>query len=158
MPAPVRPPVVIEADPPKAADHFTLFDEDFPMERRPQYEVLSSQPLRVPHFRPTGIAPWAFGYGDEWLRKHLRRKDTPLLLDGQPLTFRRLAHGRKGRDAGTERRLTIPDIERLAWALYERGDIGGLRLQTAVLILTLAARQYGVIAREQPTARNETTT
>lgn len=159
MPAPMRPPVILEMDldPPAEHDGYTLYDEDFPVERRAHYEVLSSRPLRTPHFAPPHIAQWAFGYSEEWLRKQLRRKDRPLLLDGQPLTFRRLTRGRKGSGAGTERRLTIPDIERLAWALYERGAIDGQRLQTTVVILTLVARQHGVEPREHPPTRNETT-
>jgi hypothetical protein len=54
-----------------------------------------------------------------------------------PLEIRTVARGRTG-----ERRFTLADIERLAWALYERGDIDGHQLQCACTILLAVAEQY----------------
>ena len=40
------------------------------------------------------------------------------------------------------KRYTLADIERLAWALYERGDIDGHEAQRVSQIVLAIARQY----------------
>jgi hypothetical protein len=121
---------------------FVLHDSDFPVETDPKYAVPSGvAPLRVPHFPPGEVAGWAFGQSPEWMKTLLKGppyKKTPLQLGpNEPLIIRIVARGRTG-----ERRFTLADIERLAWALYYRNDIDGTDLQGTVEILIAVAELH----------------
>lgn len=138
-------PIIIEpyeesrkADPGKGK--FLLDDEDFEKETDPRYQTTDpGETLYLPHFPIGEIAPWVFGRNTIWLRNQLKK---PLKLNKKTLAFRFIT-GRAGRP---ERRLTLPDIERLAWALYERpGGIDGITLQRASEILVAVAHQYGAL-------------
>ncbi|MFJ4902837.1 hypothetical protein [Streptomyces sp. NPDC088727] len=119
---------------------FLLYDEDFEIERNPKYQTIEiGRTLYYPHFSVGEIGPWVFGERIIWLRNEL--KNNPPRLNNQLLVFRSV-NGRGGRP---ERRLTLPDIERLAWAMYERGHIDGLVLQRATKILSAVAHQYGAL-------------
>ncbi|MFI0967044.1 hypothetical protein ACH4S8_37520 [Streptomyces sp. NPDC021080] len=125
-----------QADP--ALNVFVLYDEDFAEETDLRYKLTDpEQKLYKPHFSIGGIAPWVFGRNDNWLRNTI--KNHPPHLRGAPLRFRFIT----GRANRPERRLTLPDIERLAWALYGQGAIDGYTLQSASRILTAVAHQYG---------------
>ncbi len=128
---------------------YLLYDADFPIETDPKYAVGPGiPPLRVPHFSVGEVANFAFGGELEWLKRMLKGKpyklvtgqtrSHPLLLNGQPLEFRSVYRG----GAASPKRYTLPDIERLAWALYERGDVDGLEVQRVSQILQAIARQY----------------
>jgi hypothetical protein len=127
---------------------FLLYDGDFPLETDPKYVVEPpSLPLRVPHYPASQVADWVFGQTTDWIKNQLKGKPyrlasgqlriTPLTLGGQELEFRIIPRGRTG-----ERRFTLPDIERLAWALYERNDIDGKQLQGATQIIMAVANQH----------------
>ncbi|MFD8654179.1 hypothetical protein [Streptomyces mirabilis] len=141
-------PIIIEpyeekrkADPTK--NQYLLYDEDFELESDPRYQPLNpGQTLRVPHYSLGVIGDWVFARNIHWLRNQFK-KGVPQ-LNGRPLAFRYI-NGRAGRP---ERRLTLPDIERLAWALYHRGDIDGRTLQCASKILAAVAHQYGALVGE----------
>ncbi|MEV7675146.1 hypothetical protein [Streptomyces sp. NPDC088752] len=143
-------PVIIEpyeerrqADP--AKNRFFLYDEDFEEERNPLYQPIdSTKKLHRPHYPVGEIAPWVFARNSNWLKNRLRNYGAVLRVDGSPLTFRFIV----GRGARPERRLTLPDIERLAWALYDHGSIDGLALQRASQILVAVAHQYGALVGE----------
>jgi hypothetical protein len=133
--------------PPTRSD-YQLYDDQFPVEGSRKYAVAdSTNPLRIPHFSVQDVACWVFAGRVSWLRHQLKGKpwktvkgvtrSTPLLLKGKPLEFRQIIGGRGG-----ERRFTLPDIERLAWALYERDDIDGYDLQRICRILIAVADQY----------------
>jgi hypothetical protein len=123
-----------EADPKK--NRFLLYDEDFEEETHPRYQPTNPERrLYCPHFSFGEIGPWVFGRNIHWLRNQFK-KGVPE-LNGSPLSFRFIT----GRAKKPERRLTLPDIERLAWALYQRGDIDGITLQRASQILTAVADQ-----------------
>lgn len=129
-----------EADP---RYHFRLYDEDFEEETNPRYQPSDpKQKLYLPHFPFGEVAPWVFGKNTYWLRNRFK-KGVPE-LNRKPLTFRFIT----GRANRPERRLTLPDIERLAWALYQRGDIDGMELQRASQILVAVAHQYGALVGE----------
>lgn len=128
---------------------FILYDADFPVETDKRYGVApGTPPLRIPHFSVGEVACIAFGGELDWLKRQLKgkpyrlatgeMKTWPLLLNGEPLEFRSVARG----GATTPKRYTLPDIERLACALYERGDIDGHELQRVCQILLAVARQY----------------
>ncbi|WP_428957800.1 hypothetical protein [Streptomyces sp. cg35] len=158
MPQPLEP-IIIEphesdrlADPAKG--EFLLYDKDFPPEEDPRFAVVTEgEPLCKPHFGLSETAAWVFGRKPDWLRRMTKGKPwrnqtadgytpmqtTPLLLQGKPLIIRQV----KGRGLGPQRRFTLADIERLAWALYETGSIDGAELQRASAILVAVARQYG---------------
>lgn len=141
-------PIIIEpykderkADPRK--NRFRLYDEDFEEETSPRYKPSSpEETLYRPHFPLGEIAPWVFGKNTTWLRNQFKRGAPELI--GKPLAFRSIT-GRAGRP---ERRFTLPDIERLAWALYERGAIDGIVLQRASQTLVSVAHQYGALVGE----------
>ncbi|MEU6362258.1 hypothetical protein [Streptomyces albidoflavus] len=121
------------ADPERG--RYLLHDAHFPIDAR--HEVADGHPpLRTPHFPIGDLGPWVFGKNPEWMRRRFKL-DRPLLLQGEPLRIRHLVGGRR-----SERRLTLADIERLAWALHERGDIDGIQLQRASQILVAVATQY----------------
>jgi hypothetical protein len=138
-------PIIIEpyeerrsADPKR--NKYVLYDEDFALETDPRSQPLDpGQTLRIPHYSLGVIGDWVFARNIHWLRNQFK-KGVPK-LNGKPLSFRYIT-GRAGRP---ERRLTLPDIERLAWALYDRGDIDGLTLQRASKILVAVADQYGAL-------------
>ncbi|MCX4799532.1 hypothetical protein OG497_37385 [Streptomyces sp. NBC_01242] len=146
-------PIIIEpyedrrkADPSK--NRFLLYDEDFEEETDPRYQLLDpTQKLYRPHFPFGEIAPWVFGRNTTWLRNQFKRGVPE--LNGKPLDFRQI----KRRAGLPERRLTLPDIERLAWALYERGStwpgaFDAMGLQRATQILAAVAHQYGALVGE----------
>lgn len=150
MSDPEMKPIVIEPEPlPKMGnpDHNTwvLYDEDFPVEHRLQYTLKDSrQRLRTPHFSTSEVARWVFARDTNWMRYVFNVPRTGLLELPHIgiLEFRRLAKGRTSSDGGGERRLTLPDCERLAHALYRRGDIDGIALQLAVETVFSVARAY----------------
>ncbi|MFF7198204.1 hypothetical protein ACFZAM_31410 [Streptomyces sp. NPDC008079] len=141
MPDVIEPQPLPQLGDPKTA-RWTLYDEDFSIEHRLKYALTESGHLRIPHFTPTAVAEWVFGRDGNWARYVLGPRKSPLKTGPHdpPLVFRRLAGGRLG-GAG-ERRLTLPDIERFAHALYRRGDIDGLVLQAAHEIVCRVAQQY----------------
>lgn len=147
MPPLTLEPIVVEPKDSNAREidrykgEFELHDHDWPVETDPKFrQPPGTPPLRWPHFPPGEVAGWAFGQNPEWMKTQLKGapyKKTPLMVDGIPLVFRTVPRGRTG-----ERRFTLADIERLAWALYERGDIDGHQLQCAVQIVLAVAEQY----------------
>jgi hypothetical protein len=98
-------------------------------------------PLRRPHFQPGVVAEVFFGRTPEWMKERLKGppyQKTPLMVDDEtPLVIRIVPRGKTG-----ERRFTLADIERLAWALYQRGDIDGHTLQGACEILHAVAELH----------------
>ncbi|MDQ1041424.1 hypothetical protein QFZ75_007926 [Streptomyces sp. V3I8] len=138
-------PIIIEpyvdtrkADPKK--NIFILYDEDFLEETDPRRQSTDpDRPLRQPHFSIGEIGPWVFGRNVHWLRNET--KNHPLMLNGKRLVFRFTTGGR----GGGERRLTLPDIERLAWALFQGKRIDGVVLQRATQILSSVAHQHGAL-------------
>ncbi|WP_133169170.1 DUF7229 domain-containing protein [Streptomyces sp. MH60] len=139
---------------PNRRRNYELYDYQFPVEGSPKYAVADpTNPLRVPHFSVQDVACWVFAGRVSWLRHQLKGKPwkpikgatrtTPLLLKGKRLKFRQVVGGRGG-----ERRFTLPDIERLAWALYERNDIDGYDLQRICRILAAVADQYKAHRKE----------
>jgi len=135
---------------------YLLYDADFHVEDDPKYAVAPGQkPLRVPHFSVGEVACIAFAGDLAWLKRQLKgkpyklasgqTKSWPLLLNGKPLEFRSIHRG----GAVPPKRYTLADIERLAWALYERGDIDGLEAQRICQIVLAIARQYWAHARER---------
>lgn len=142
MPPHTLEPIIVEPKKSRRKEgRFSLFDSQFPLEVDPQYAVQVGLPLRRPHYPLGEVASWVFGKPTEWLKGQLKGapyKRIPLRLpDGQLLVFRSVARGRTG-----ERRFTLADIERLAWALYNRGDIDGTQLQCACQIIMAVAEQY----------------
>lgn len=147
MPPPNLEPIIVEPENhnDKTVDRdsgkFALYDSDWPVETRPKYKVpKDTPPLRHPHFPPGEVAAWAFGRGHEWMKERLKGPpyQRALMLDANtPLTFRVVPRGKFG-----ERRFTLADIERLAWALYKRGDITGHELQCAFQVVLAVAEQY----------------
>jgi hypothetical protein len=123
---------------------WALHDQDFPLEHRAQYILKDpTQVLRVPHFSLSQIAVWVFARDAEWIKHAFdpsRHGHLELPHIGR-LEFRRLANGRNTTGGG-ERRLTLPDIERLAHALYRRDDIDGITLMHAMETVFSVARQY----------------
>ncbi|MGA5598438.1 hypothetical protein ACPCSE_29810 [Streptomyces cellulosae] len=128
---------------------YLLYDHDFPVETDSKFAVSSgAAPLRTPHFSVGEVACFAFAGDLEWLKRMLKGKPyrvatgatrtSPLLLNGERLEFRSVARG----GAASPKRYTLADIERLAWALYERGDIDGLEVQRVSQILLAIAQQY----------------
>lgn len=129
---------------------FLLYDADFQIEDDPKFTVdPGTEPLRVPHFSVGEVACFAFAGHLEWLKRQLKGKpyrvasgqikSWPLLLNGKPLEFRSVA---RGGGAIRPKRYTLVDVERLAWALYERGDIDGHEAQRVSQIVLAIARQY----------------
>ncbi|MFD7835573.1 hypothetical protein [Streptomyces sp. NPDC059761] len=131
------------ADPEKG--NFLLYDYDFPLESNPKYTVPDSlRALHVPHFGIGEIAGWVFAKEAEWLRRQVHPRKMPLTFSGRLLDIRQVS-GRgtnAGRTSNAERRLTLPDIERLAWVLYERGMIDGLEFSRAYAVIVAVADQY----------------
>lgn len=134
---------------------FLLYDADFRVEEDPRYAVApGKEPLRVPHFSVGEVACIAFAGELNWLKHQLKgrpyrvasgqTKNWPLLLNGKPLEFRSVRRG----GAVPPKRYTLPDIERLAWALYERGAIDGLEAQRVSQIVLAIAQQYWAHASE----------
>ncbi|MEU9405634.1 hypothetical protein AB0E08_08005 [Streptomyces sp. NPDC048281] len=128
---------------------YVLYDTDFPVETDPKYAVAPGvPPLAVPHFSVGEVACFAFAGHLTWLKRQLKGKPYkvasgqtkawPLLLNGKDLTFRSVARG----GITAPKRYTLADIERLACALYERGDIDGYELQRVDQILIAMARQF----------------
>jgi hypothetical protein len=149
MDDPIRPVIIEPAEMPQPGDphrrEFTLYDSMFPREYRPRYRLADpTQILYYPHFSVTEVSEWLFARGVDWGRSVLSpRKVVPLSLPGTGvLKFRTLARGRSHAGAGGERRLTLADAERLAFALNLRGDIDGLVLQRAYEIIVRVAEQY----------------
>ncbi|MFE0490186.1 DUF7229 domain-containing protein [Streptomyces griseoaurantiacus] len=152
MPKPLAPLIAEPKDdptPPSRPGDYLLYDEDFPVDTNPRYAPLQpGRKLHTPHFPVSEVARLAFADRINWLRHQLkgkpwtdamqRARSTPLLLQGKPLTFRTVASAHPS----GERRFTLPDIERLAWALYERHDIDGHDLQRITRILAAVADQY----------------
>ncbi|MGW9067881.1 hypothetical protein ACWGQT_00315 [Streptomyces yangpuensis] len=126
-------------------NRFLLYDEDFPVEEAPRYAVPDSErALHVPHFGIGEIAAWVFARDAEWLRRQVHPRKMPLTFSGHLLDIRQVA-GRgtnAGRTSNAERRLTLADIERLAWVLYERDMIDGLRLSRAYAVIMAVANQH----------------
>lgn len=153
MSEPIQPFIFEPPPPPKdersipGPNDFELYDEDFSLEHDERYTELSDSAteLRRPHFTVSETARMVFGKNLDWIKVRLRR---PFTLNGEELEFRRVGR-RWGNNGAHERRLTLPDIERLAWAMYERGNIDGERLQNAHIIVTTMARQHGVTPRGQ---------
>ncbi|THA72438.1 hypothetical protein E6R60_26250 [Streptomyces sp. A0642] len=136
-------PIIIDQPPdhrtanPRTGDYL-LYDDDFAKETDPKYQPIDpTQTLYVPHFPVGEVSRWILGKNLDWLKYQLKK--TPLRYGNTTLVFR-MVPGR----TGTERRLTLADIERLAWALNERGAIDGFELRQASDILVAVARQYGV--------------
>ncbi|MGW1436893.1 hypothetical protein ACWD7M_16780 [Streptomyces griseus] len=124
---------------------YRLYDEDFPVEVAPSYQTIKEfPPLRFPHFPIGEVSVWAFGRNRVWVKDRLKRIPS-FTYGNSTLVIRQVP----GRGVGAERRLTLPDIERLAWVLYEHGHIDGFQLQRASEIAVAVARQYGVGAVEQ---------
>jgi hypothetical protein len=147
MPPLTMEPIIVEPKNPdrrevdRSKGEFVLYDYQWPVETDPKYKLPpGTPPLRVPHFPPGEVSSWAFGQTSEWMKDRLKgppvRKRLMLTPD-QPLEIRTVARGRTG-----ERRFTLADIERLAWALYDRGDIDGHQLQCACAIVLAVAEQY----------------
>ena len=120
---------------------FLLYDSDWPEETDPNCQMPpGTPPLRVPHFPPGEVAAWAFGKTSDWMKERLKGPPVRrrlMLAPDKPLEIRTVPRGRTG-----ERRFTLADIERLAWALYQRGDIDGHQLQCACTIVAAVAEQY----------------
>lgn len=125
----------------RSKGEFMLYDSDWPVEPDPKYALPpGTPPLRVPHFPPGEVAAWVFGRSVEWMKERLKGPPVrrPLMVaPDKPLEIRAIARGRTG-----ERRFTLADIERFAWALYERGDIDGRQLQCAIQTALAVAEQY----------------
>lgn len=155
-------PIIVEPDdldgrtPRPDRGEFLLYDSDFRVEDDSKYAVAPGKPpLRVPHFSVGEVACFAFAGHLEWLKRQLKgkpyrvasgeTKSWPLLLNGQPLEFRSVARG----GAIRPKRYTLVDIERLAWALYERGDIDGREAQRVSQIVLAIARQYWARTEEK---------
>ncbi|MGW7100368.1 hypothetical protein [Streptomyces sp. NPDC054838] len=120
-------------------NEYLLYDEDFPVETNPKYQLADpSRPLRNPHFTLGEVSNWVFARDAEWIRRQVHARKRPLSAGGHPLTLRAV----QGRGRSAERRLTLPDAERLAWALYERRAINGVELRRACAVLTAVADQY----------------
>lgn len=142
MPQLTLEPIIIEphretrrADPSRG--HFLLYDEDFAEETDPRFTTVEpGSQLRVPHFPVSEIAAWVFGRNLHWIRHQFKK--TPITLEGELLSFRQIRRSK----IHTERRLTLPDIERLAWAFYEWGDIDGVALQRASQVVVAVAQSY----------------
>lgn len=140
-------PVIIESsgtpDPLASPFQFVLYDDMFSEEYLVKYELESPEigALRRPHFTTAEVATWVFGKNLDWMKNQFRKG--PLHVDGKELQLRRLKYGRRSNKGTGERRLTLPDCERLAWALYQRGDITGYQLQSAMEIIVAVARQHG---------------
>lgn len=135
---------------------YILYDTDFPVETDPRYAVEPGKPpLAVPHFSVGEVSCFVFAGQHDWLKRQLKgkpyrlasgqTKTWPLLLNGELLEFRSVTRG----GATTRpKRYTLPDIERLACALYERGDIDGHELQRVCQIILAIARQYWARAKK----------
>ena len=142
-------PIIIEPEPlpshgnPDTGD-WALHDADFPQEHRPRYDVRGQDRLRRPHFSISQISTWIFARDDQWIKHAFdpKRRGPLVLPHVGELEFRRLVNGRSSPEGGGERRLTLPDIERLAFALHQRGDIDSITLQNAIETLLSVARQY----------------
>lgn len=143
---PVPEPIIIEPDtqnPKPTAGKFLLYDYQFEEDKYGKFELLETdRKLYLPHFGIGGIADWAFGTTTEWLRRQMHAQKGPLEYhDGtthQTLTLRHV----KGRGIRPERRLTLPDIERLAWVFYERGGIDGYTLEASINVIHAVAQHY----------------
>lgn len=127
---------------------YVLYDDMFPLEwPGKKYELENEAEagrLRTPHFPTSQVAVWIFGKGPDWMKHKFRSSRKPLRVDGKEIVLRRLAHGRRSTGGTAERRLTLPDIERLALALQQNGDISGEELQRAMDIVVTVARQHGI--------------
>ncbi|MET7363298.1 hypothetical protein ABZS76_33340 [Streptomyces sp. NPDC005562] len=139
---PQLPPLIIEphADTRRAnpkRGEFLLYDEDFELETRPRFRPIDpAAKLYIPHFSLGDIGPWIFAKNANWVRHQIKK--APLYLGEELLTIRAI----KGRGNQPERRFTLADIERFAWALNQRNDIDGLTLKRASDILVAVAGQY----------------
>lgn len=148
-PQPAIKPIVIEPTPATGdvlTGRFNLHDTDFTVETDPRYALTdSADRLRIPHFTPALFSWLILGKPKHWMDQRLKDKPRipPLQIEGKPLKIRTLASGRGNSRNFGERRLTLADSERLAWALYLRGDIDGLTLRNANDILVGMARQHG---------------
>ncbi|MFH8483115.1 hypothetical protein [Streptomyces sp. NPDC018055] len=151
MPQTTQPLIIDPPPPPRGAPRagdYRLYDEDFPVETNPKYRTVgpkhedfgTAPPLRTPHFPIGQVATWVFGKKPQWIKDRIKGI-APITYDGNVLVIRQIPSGRA---TGDERRLTLADIERLAWALYERNWIDGFQLQHASEIVVAVARQYGV--------------
>lgn len=121
---------------------FELYDHHWPVETDPKYKVLPKGPrLHWPHFAPGVVAEMVFGQNPEWMKTRLKGAPynrAPLMVDEDtPLIIPSVPRGRTG-----ERRFSLAMIERLAWALFQRGDIDALQLQCACTIAVAVAEQY----------------
>ena len=145
----VEPNDLNEREPRPEQEQFLLYDSDFRVEDDPRYAVGPDKaPLRVPHVSVGEVACFAYAGQLEWLKRQLKGKPykvatgetrtSPLLLNGKRLEFRSIHRG----GAVPPKRYTLADIERLAWALYERGDIDGHEAQRVSQIVLAIARQY----------------
>lgn len=127
---------------------YVLYDDMFPLEwPGKKYELENEAEagrLRIPHFPTSQVAVWVLGKSADWMKHKLRTSRGPLLVDGEEIHFRRLAHGRRSAQGTAERRLTLPDCERFVLALQQNGDITGQELQRAMDIIVTLARQYGI--------------
>lgn len=126
----------------RSRGQFELHDYDWPVETDPRYKVTSGGPLlHWPHFPPGLVAEAVFGQNPEWMKTRLKGapyNKAPLMIDQDtPLVIPIVPRGRTG-----ERRFSLAMIERLAWALYQRGDIDGHQLQCACTIAKAMAEQY----------------
>lgn len=152
MSAPDEPPIqpiIIEPEPlPRpgnpATNDYVLWDDQFPVETRARWAVKDpSRPLRRPHFSVPQVGYWVFAWGEDWTKEVLRpaRGDLELPHIGT-LTFRRLAKGRSHANGEGERRLTLPDIERLIHALMQSGELEPIVAQNAMNVVFAVARQW----------------
>ncbi|MFE4863284.1 hypothetical protein, partial [Streptomyces sp. NPDC056670] len=117
---------------------FRLYDSDFKKETSPKYQALEGATLYRPHFPIGGIAPYFFGRDTTWLKNQLKR---PPVLNGKPLEFRQVQRSSRL----TERRLTLPDIERLGFALQLRGSISAIDLQRCIQALIAVAHLHDAL-------------
>lgn len=120
---------------------------------RPNYVAMpGSDPLRVPHMSPRG-ASLLFGTTVEsWVRNRISQyvgpDDTMTSEDGSiKFKFKRCI---SGSNPDGERRLTLPDIERLAYILYSYGQLDATATYSIVQACISIARLYDVQPPRKP--------
>lgn len=131
-----------------APRRFCLYDEMFPSvtvkrvtkvdgkKKTTTWEAVS------PNYSVSEVAKFFFALGAHWLRwrYHPSRSDKfpegYFVLDGERLEEKRTPHG--------TRYYTLPDVERLAYALAENNVLDGEKLALVIKLLRLEAELHGV--------------
>ncbi len=114
---------------------------------KPTYVPMpGSDPLRVPHLS-TKEASLLFGTTvTTWLRSRISQYvDADGILRSKDGTIQlHLKRSISGTNRDGERRLTLPDIERLAYILYSHGQLDASAAADIVTACIAVARLYGV--------------